>query len=183
MAHQRRTAPPLDPASLERLALRYVERYATTRGKLTAYLRRKLRERGWAEAAEPDLDGLVARFAECGYVDDRSFAEMRATAMTRRGLGARRVAEALRGAGIRELDLASARAVVEEGAVASALAFARRKRFGPYAPAPLNAPARQKAMAAFLRAGHGFDLARRLLDLPPGDLGEYAPEGDGDPSA
>lgn len=42
-----RPLTPLDPARLERLALRYVERFATTRVKLTRYLERKVRERGW----------------------------------------------------------------------------------------------------------------------------------------
>ena len=72
--------PPLDAAALERLALRYVERYATTRAKLAAYLARKLRERGSADAM-PDIEGLVERFANLGYVDDRAFGEMRAAAM------------------------------------------------------------------------------------------------------
>ena len=48
MRQERRTLPPLDAAALERLALRYVERFATTRGKLTDYLRRKIREIGRA---------------------------------------------------------------------------------------------------------------------------------------
>ncbi|KTW08260.1 RecX family transcriptional regulator, partial [Sphingomonas sanguinis] len=38
---------------LERLALRYVERFATTEGKLVDYLTRKLRERGWAGEGAP----------------------------------------------------------------------------------------------------------------------------------
>ena len=54
MPRSRASPKPLDAAALERLALRYVERFATTRGKLTAYLTRKIRERGWTgEAADP----------------------------------------------------------------------------------------------------------------------------------
>ena len=37
----RRERPPLDHKMLEELALRYVERFATTRAKLRDYLRRK----------------------------------------------------------------------------------------------------------------------------------------------
>ena len=54
-----RLARPLDAAALDRLALRYVERFATTRGKLADYLRRKMRERGlpagYTEALETGL--------------------------------------------------------------------------------------------------------------------------------
>ncbi|HYZ48955.1 MAG TPA: RecX family transcriptional regulator, partial [Sphingomonas sp.] len=47
-AGRARGAAPLDAPALERFALRYVERYATTRARLADYLSRKLRERGWA---------------------------------------------------------------------------------------------------------------------------------------
>ena len=44
----KRPPPPLDEDALRELALRHVARFATSRGKLLAYLNRKLRERGWA---------------------------------------------------------------------------------------------------------------------------------------
>jgi regulatory protein len=40
MPAPRRIPGPLDSAALDRLALRYVERFATTRAKLAAYLAR-----------------------------------------------------------------------------------------------------------------------------------------------
>lgn len=167
MRSPRRPAPPLDPAKLEGLALRYVGRFATTRGRLTEYLRRKIRERGW-EGAAADPEGLAERLAGLGYIDDRAFAEARAAAMTRRGLGARRVADALRQARVEADDMGAVTPEVEERAPEAALAFARRKRFGPFAS---EAPDRErlgKQLAAMARAGHGFDLSRRILELPPG---------------
>ena len=71
----RRPLPPLDQPALERAALRYVERYATTRANLVAYLQRKLRERG--SEGPVDVDALADRMAELRYVDDRAFAESR----------------------------------------------------------------------------------------------------------
>ncbi|MFX8715885.1 hypothetical protein ABTM38_19645, partial [Acinetobacter baumannii] len=68
---ERRPPVPLDPARLDELALDYVARFATSTGKLAAYLRRKLRERGWAEdIAPPDLSALIGRFVERGFIDD-----------------------------------------------------------------------------------------------------------------
>ena len=43
--------PPLDQEGLERLALFYAGRYATTRAKLRTYLKRKVAERGWSGSA------------------------------------------------------------------------------------------------------------------------------------
>src|SRR5437870_2444938 len=115
--------PPLDSAALERLALRYVERFQTTRARLTDYLVRKIRERGWeGAAAEPAV--LAEKLAGLGYIDDRAFGEARASAMARRGLGGRRVSQALRQAGVGEEDSAAIAPAVEKRAVEAALAFA-----------------------------------------------------------
>lgn len=168
----RRPPPALDEAALERLALRYVERFATTRAKLAAYLTRKLRERGWAGATPADPGALAERMAQLGYVDDRGFAEARAAAMARRGLGARRVRQDLRAAGIDQEDAGALAAAIDERALAAALAFARRRRVGPYrrAGGEDDRALRDRQMAAMIRAGHAPDLARRVLALLPGAI-------------
>ncbi|MDP1025612.1 RecX family transcriptional regulator [Sphingomonas sp. KR1UV-12] len=172
MAQPRRPIPPLDAAALDRLALRYVERFATTRGKLADYLRRKVRERGW-DGAPADPEAVAARMVALGYVDDRAYAEAKAAALTRRGLGGGRVAAALRQARVGEADSEAVRPVVEEGAVDSALAFARRKRIGPFAATPADRPLREKQIGAMIRAGHSFALARTIAGSPPGELPQF----------
>ncbi|HYW16399.1 MAG TPA: RecX family transcriptional regulator [Allosphingosinicella sp.] len=172
----KRPAPPLDSEALQRLGLFYAGRYATTRSKLAAYLRRKLRERGWSGSGQPEVDRLVERFAQLGYVDDKGFASARTASLLRRGFGERRVKEALRGAGIAEEDSAEARDISAEEALAAAHRFARRKRLGPYAGAVPDRAARDKAAAAMLRAGHPFDLVRSVLATRPEDLAEDLPE-------
>jgi regulatory protein len=169
MTQQRRVLSPLNQADLERLALRYVERYATTRGRLATYLRRKIRERGWYGEAAADPVALAERMAELRYVDDRAFAEMRAGSMGRRGLGARRIEQALRFDGIDEQDRSAVSSMLEEEATTSALAFARRKRIGPYAREQADRAVQQKHLAAMLRAGHGMDVARAIVRMAPGE--------------
>lgn len=164
-----RVLPPLDAAALERLGLRYVERFATTRARLTAYLRRKIRERGW-EGGTADPEALAEKFAELGYIDDRAFGEARAAAMGRRGLGKRRVTGALHHDGIDEIDSAAIVPAVEERAVETALAFARRKRIGPFAQVEAERAVREKQIAAMIRAGHDFALARRIVAMAPDEI-------------
>jgi regulatory protein len=171
----RKVKPPLTPEALEQAALAYAGRFATTRVKLADYLRRKLRERGWAGDAAPAIESLVSRMAELGYVNDRAFATARATTLGRRGYGARRVSEALRAAGIKEEDASEAKAAAAAGAWTAAVRFAERRRIGPFAVIEPDRPAREKALAAMLRAGHPLDLARRLISARPGDV----PEADG----
>lgn len=157
----RRTPKPLDEESLQRLALHYVGRYATTCAKLATYLRRKIRERGWAGTGDPDVDATVTSCADAGYVDDAGFAEARSATLTRRGFGSRRIGQALAGAGIAR-ETAEAFAHDDETALAAAEAFARRRRIGPFAAMPPDEPARRRAFAAMLRAGHSIQLASRF---------------------
>lgn len=170
MATPRRPLPPLDPAALERMALRYVERFATTRGKLRQYLTRKIRERGWVEgAANADPPALAEKLAQLGYIDDAAFGEARAAAMGRRGLGARRVTQALRHAGIEEDQTQALRPAIDARGPASAVTYARRRRIGPFANEQLDKAAREKAIGAMIRAGHGFELARIIVGMAPGE--------------
>lgn len=162
---QRREPKPLDAATLQDMALNYAARYATTGAKLARYLARKLKERGWSGDTPPDLPALVGRLAELRYVDDRIYAGAKAREMAARGLGRRRVSAALQAAGVPEDDRA---AILDDqppdAGLATAIAYARRRRLGPFARERSNDPARrQKELAAMLRAGHAFDIARRVL--------------------
>lgn len=164
----RKPRPPLDAARLDELALAYVGRFATTRAKLASYLARKIRERGWAGARPADVDGIAERLSALGYVDDAAYALSKSRALTGRGFGARRVRQSLRAAGIADEDCAPAQALAEVEAVDSAIRFARRRRLGPFAEHEPDRPARERALAAMVRAGHGFELSRAIVSLKPG---------------
>ena len=157
--------PPLDGPALDALALRYVGRFATSRGKLRDYLARKVRERGWGGDMAPDIDAIAERLASLGYISDAVFALSKARTMSGRGLGARRVAEALHVAGISMEDGESARRLANDERVEAALHLARKRRVGPFATGSVDAARREKAIAAMIRGGHGYKLARAIVEL------------------
>lgn len=161
--------PPLDREGLERLALHYVGRYATTRAKVKSYLARKVKERGW-EGVAPDISALAERLSGLGYIDDGAFAIARAASLQRKGYGERRVRQALRAAGIEDVDAAEAREQARGGAVDAAVRFAKRKRIGPFATAAADRETVQKAFAAMVRAGHPFDIVKRVLNASADDI-------------
>lgn len=148
--------------------MRYVGRYSTSRAKLRAYLSRKVRERGWDGSGEPPIGQIADRFAGLGYVDDAAFALSKAHSLTLRGYGKRRLVEKLRIAGIEDEDSEDARRHADVEAVSAALRYAERRRIGPYAPAIADLRERDKAIAAMIRAGHPFGLAKAIATLPPG---------------
>lgn len=171
-AHSDRSKRPLGAARLDELALAYVARFATSRAKLTRYLARKVRESEWMDESDAmaACEAIADRMERLGYLDDRQYAAMRAGAMTRRGLGVRRVKAQLYVDGIAEQDSGEAIETAEGAAVAAALGFARRRRFGPFAVRSSDDPKqRERQIAAFLRAGHSMTIARRILAVSPGD--------------
>ena len=190
LSPRKRVPPPIDSARLEELALAYVARFATSAAKLEGYLRRKLRERGWAGAGEgKDEDGgaadrtvagIVARFVAAGYIDDQAFARAKTGSLLRRGYGQRRIARDLDAAGIGADDRAAVRSGMRAQRQA-ALLMARKRGFGPFGratnakaasedgsggPALPDRARREKQLAAMLRAGHSLDSARELVDAP-----------------
>jgi regulatory protein len=154
---------PLDSARLEELALAYAARFATTRARLETYLKRKLRERGWAEEAAPPVARIAERMVAAGYVDDTAYARAKSGSLLRRGYGQRRIGQALGAAGIAEEVRAEVRAGPGEQRRA-ALALARKRRLGPFGPPLQDRAAREKQLGAMLRAGHPLDSARELVN-------------------
>src|SRR5690349_11106438 len=172
-----RPLPPLTESKLNELALRYVGKYATSRAKLRAYLSRKLRERGWSGSGAPDLDGLAERFAHAGYIDDAAYALSKSRALSSRGYGKRRLIEKLHVAGVAEDDGRAAREHADAEALHAALRFAERKRLGPFGSSGGDPERRQREIAAMVRAGHPFPVAKAILAWPADaevDLGEIA---------
>ena len=159
---------PIDAAQLQELAVGYAARYATTAAKLRRYLQRKLGERVWTPETPADIESLVARIVTLGYVDDRVYAASKQRDLTARGFGAGRVKGALNAAGVSRDDIAAALAPDDDAPVnlyAPAIAFARRRRFGPFAREGTVADPtrRSRELAAMARAGHDFSVAKRVL--------------------
>ena len=162
---------------MHRLAIRYVERYATSRKKLGDYLHRKIREREWRGAEAPAIEPLIERFVEQGYIDDALYAQNKASALIRRGYGTRRVSQALYQAGISETDGREAYRISETNKLAGSGQICPQAAGSD--PMPSNPAGRRSSAASncrhFLRAGHDFDLAsNRFVFAKPGE--EILPE-------
>lgn len=160
----------LDQSTLESLALRYVSRYATTKHKLTSYLHRKVREKG-SEVDQTDaIIDIANKYEQLGYIDDALFAQSKASALQRKGYGERRIAQALKNAGISEPDQEKALTLSEKSKWEAAEKFAQKRRIGPFAPEEYDRAKRQKLLQAFMRAGHGYDIANRFVFAKPGEM-------------
>jgi regulatory protein len=165
---------PITVKRLENIAAAYVDRYASSSGRLREVLLRRVRKARHAEApvvdgAEAIIEGIVAKYVKGGILDDKRFAERKADSLSRRGTSQRRIREKLTQArvGRDEVDHALARLQAEsdgDGEFAAAVALARRRRLGPFADPAIRGERRDKHLAAMGRAGFAFGLARRVID-------------------
>jgi regulatory protein len=168
-------APVLTMAILERAALRYLERYASSRENLRRVLLRRV-----AKAARDDPDAaaagralvetLVERYVQAGLLDDARYAEAKAAGLARAGASRYRIRGKLMQKDVaaeRIDDALAALASRGEGSeLFAACALIRRRRLGPYRKSGDRAAHRNKDLAALSRAGFALGLARRLLGAP-----------------
>ena len=169
--------PAPDAAALHEAALAYLARYAATRATLTRALTRRIDR--WARSAAGDdvaaraaaardaAREVVARLAASGAVDDAGFATVRAGRLRRAGRSRRATVAHLAARGV---DQATLGAILPDDAaseVAAAVAFARRRRFGPFRAGEPRPETARREQAAFARAGFTQAATRAALDMAP----------------
>jgi len=163
----------VDNAVIERWALAYLGRFASSAENLRRVLLRRVRKRlpddGEAAAqAAVAIDALVARYRASGLVDDAAYATGRARARLRRGQSLRTIRAGLAAKGVAAEDAQAAiDALRGEGGdpdLTAAVAFARRRRLGPWRRAPVDDELRLRELAAFARAGFARAVAEAVLD-------------------
>jgi len=169
----RRGPKKATPAYLERAALYYLERYAAPAAHLRRLLMAKVARSARAHGTDPEagataVEALVARLTQAGLLDDQAYALARARSLHRRGGSAYAIRGRLAAKGVDSALIDEALAALAEQAaepeLAAALAFARRRRIGPFRHHSMRAAQRDKDLAALGRQGFSIHLARRVID-------------------
>src|SRR5947208_15950322 len=163
----------IGPDLLERWALGYLERFASSAENLRRVLRRRVRRRTsdteTAQRAAALIDELVERYRASGLIDDAAYAATRARGRLARGEPLRRIAAGLAAKGVDADDRAAALDALRETApdpdLAAACAFARKRRLGPYRRglAHRQTADRNRDLGSFARAGFGRREAEAVL--------------------
>ncbi|NYZ16031.1 RecX family transcriptional regulator [Azospirillum sp. RWY-5-1] len=170
----RRPPRRVTPDYLERAALHYLERFASSSENLRRVLMRKVDRSVQAHGTDREqaagwVEALVERYRGAGLLNDDSYARMRAESLHRRGASTRAIREKLAAKGV-DRDTADAalgglREDVEGDLdLAAAMALAKRRRLGSFRSAETRAAHREKDLAALGRAGFAYEIARRVVD-------------------
>jgi regulatory protein len=158
--------PEIGPDLLERWALGYLGRYASSAENLRRVLIRRARRHApnAAPQAKIQIDEIVARYQESGLLDDAAYAAGRAASLHRRGdsLRAIRVRLAAKGVAseVASDAVAGLRESISDPDIAAACAFARRRRLGAFRRGTAD---RQRELGAFARGGFSRRIAEAVL--------------------
>lgn len=182
----RKPPRPVTPAVLDRMALAYLERYASSAQNLRRVLARKVERRCRLREEDPEpflplVDAAVARAVSSGLVNDAGYAEARVASLRRRGGSSRAISARLVAKGVdretarealaRDADARAADDPDDDPEREAARALARRRRIGPFRAAA-RGENRDRDLARLARAGFAYAIARAVVDEdPPGGEG------------
>jgi regulatory protein len=175
----RKPPRPVSIAWLQRAALHYLESFASSSENLRRVLRGKLERRCRARGEEAGpfmelVDEVVEKAVSGGYVDDARYAQAKVATLRRRGGSRRGISAKLQMKGLDREAVGAALDAFDEQASEdettgedaesiAAAAYARRRRLGPFRAKEREAR-RDRDVAAMMRAGFGYDVARSVVD-------------------
>lgn len=167
---------PVTAAYLERAALHYLERYASSAENLRRVLRRKVKRRtqdladGAPAETEAWIAAVIAKLEGLKLLNDAAYAEGRLRRLYAQGKALGRIRQTLKAKGVSEDDARRALARLEAESAApvsdlpAAIAYARKRKLGPFRADPADrAENRQKDLGALARRGFAPDIARRVV--------------------
>lgn len=162
----------ITPDYLERAALHYLERYASSSENLRRVLGRKVwkaaREGGEVDEDQAAgwIDALLDKLRRAGLLDDRAYAESRTVTLRRQGESIRGIRLKLAAKGVKRDAVEAALDADEPGNddVSAAVVYARRRRLGPWRAAAEREARRERDMAALARKGFPLAICRAVID-------------------
>ena len=172
---KRRPTPPLSVKWLTLEAVRHLERWPASERRIRELLWKRVKRAqsfhgGTREEAAPLVADAMHALLESGMVDDARFAALWVSSLRRRGTSTRMIQQKLRTKGVAHEHIQSALNGYEDddgedAEVASARAYAKRRRLGPHRhPYDDSRERRQKDLAAMARAGFSYGVASDVLE-------------------
>ncbi len=158
----------ITPEYLQKAALYYLQRYASSREGLRQVLLRRLkRARLDKDRQYLDMvDAAVENIQKKGLLDDQNFAWHRIKSMNSAGKSLRKIKASLQQKGVGEEDAETAlQKLLEDDPdmeFQAALKFAKRKKIGPFRTGQDSDPRRELQQLA--AAGFSYEMAKKILE-------------------
>ena len=175
---QRRKPRAMTERRLENIAAYYLQRYGTSAANLQRVLQRRVDKRlaqhiegQTASRAEMYvwIERLAERYVNAGAVNDQTYAEGLTRKLRRLGKSPAKIRARLAANGVaaKVIDLALAETRItetgEDATFVAALAYAKRRKLGPFRSGVRDRKTERKDMGALARAGFSFDIVRQVM--------------------
>ncbi len=184
---RRRKVPrKITPTSLENAALYYLGRFATSSENLRQVLLRRIARSARHHDTDTDacagwVDELIGRYLASGLLDDGAYARAQAASLNRRGKSVKAIRLRLRqkavASDIIDDTLAGLAQETGEPDLCAAIAYARKRRIGPYRNPDKGEKNRDRELAALARSGFSYALSRRIVEAESTDELEQTLDG------
>lgn len=172
----RRGPKKATPERLEKSALFYLERFASSSENLRRVLMRRVDASAREHGTDPEegarfIDSLIERYQRAGLLDDAAYTDARVASLHRRGLSDRAIAMKLRQKGVPAAFIEKSLEDLREEMRAdgadpnqeAALNYAKRRRIGPFRKTAREEN-RERDLAALGRQGFDYETARGVID-------------------
>lgn len=174
---KRKPRPPkkVTPQVLRNKALKYLDRFASSKENLRRVLMRHVQKSAHYHQTDPKegaewVDELIQKLDGTLFLNDTAYAEARALSLHRRGNSPKLIHLKLREKGVSEADIAFALERLKEELDqtdlerSAAISLAKRRRLGPWRLPEKRELMKDKDLAALARAGFSYDLAREIIE-------------------
>lgn len=181
--HMKKLHRPVKVPTKQRLtnaAVFYLSRYAASENSLRQVLDRKIKKaalRDEAFAANYELhkelrstiETIIEGYRKSGALNDKAFAETKAHSLRRAGKSRSAIRQRLSFKGVSRDIIDQALMHTDEGMeseeaeFAAALAFAKRRKLGPFGAHQTDKDRQRKDVAVLARAGFSLDIVRKIV--------------------
>ncbi len=178
MAEEEKTAKrkvlrKITPQRLKNIGLYYLKRFESSSDNLRRVLQKRIDEYAYQNRdfdkneAYQWAEDLICQFEGYGYLNDERYAEIKIRDYLAAGKSARYIKGKLQAKGIGEETVEALLEEQEYDPYELAIKFARKKRIGCFRPDEAQRKeCRQKDLAAIVRAGFDYDIARKICGMP-----------------
>jgi len=171
-APRRKKTKKITKERLKNIGLYYLERFETSVQNLRDVLKRRINKYAFEN---PDFDKneayawveeILGSFENCGYVNDKRYAQMKVKDYLSAGKSVRYIKAKLFSKGIDENTIETIVESQDYDAMSATLRFAAKKHIGPYRTNTNERDLfKKKDMACLLRAGFDYDDVCEVLNM------------------
>ena len=176
--------------SLEKSAIRYLEKYSASKNQLKTILKRKIIKTSFFYKTKPNkefefIELIINKFEKIGLINDKSFSENKILNYIEKGYSKKKIIFNLKIKGISDKDIENGFDNLKKSffnyELTSALIYAKKKKLLDFNKKKENFARIQKKLSKISQAGFSYEIAKKIINLNNEEeylqLKEYARNG------